>query len=253
MTATDSNNNFNLPPLNKVVIAQIKYMQDGLLYLPVALNQKENNFYMKLPVKPLKEWNVKVNINSLDFNLQDNALDFKLYRNPFEKVSYWTSSIINKAVDIKDGSIYSISSPVFAEGHKARKEERYFLITDIKCYFSGHVQGYPAKCVDISNNGMGIKVDGKGNVDPGTKLKIKFMPPYQGLPEVEAIIRSQNFNPLDNTTSFGLQINPSSLQHMNSIIEEIIKKQRSDAFSFSTQVQAKLKRNQQDIFNLFEF
>lgn len=253
MTADPPDNNNNLPPLNKVIIAQINYMQDGLLYLPVALNQKEENFYLKSPVAPLKEWNIKVNFNSLDFNLEAGNIDIKLFRNPFDKISYWTTSILNKVLETQDGNIYYISNPVFAEGHKARKEERFFLITDIKCYFAGHVQGYPAKCVDISQNGLGIKVAGKGNVEAGTKLRIKFMPPYQQLPEVEAIIRSQNFNPLDNTTSFGLEIDLSSKKHMQPIIEEIIKKQRSDAFSFSTQVQAKLKRNQQDIFNLFQF
>ena len=231
------------------LIVQFQYLQDCSVKIPAVLREKDEKFYMKSPVKPDLTWNLNLIIHSISF---PEVHPIKIYKSPFGEIEYWTSAVLRKVAQSEGGEVHEIEKPELVKLDPKRKTERFFFLNPVKASIGNASASKAATCIDLSEDGLGLKFQGDLSFEKNEKFRICFEKPYQDLPEINGKLVRSNFNVLDQSTFVGISLDPSSKLKMIQIIKTISERQANDAFKFSNAFQKKGKNDPSSIFNLFD-
>jgi len=234
-------------PFGVPLIVQFQYMQDCQVKIPVSIKEQDGSFFLKMPVRPEPEWRLNLIVRSVQF---PQKYPVKIYRSPFGETDYWESQVLEKIAHSQFAEIYSISTPgYFNISVKRKAGKRFFCLTPVKCLLGDSAVSYGATCVDVSQQGIGLKFPGQFVGEIGEHITITFEQPLAELPSLKGEIVRKNFNQLDASTTIGLLI-PAQYQHATmQAIKLISQKQQSDAFTLDNPTnQVSTNHN---LFNLF--
>lgn len=221
--------------LNTPLIAQFNYLNDCQVKIPVLLREQSGRYFMKNPVRPNPSWQMNLIIRSIDF--PDN-FPLRLMKSPFGETEMWESNVMNKVGHSEFAEIYEITVPKYFQIDSGRKTPRVFCLAPVRCTFGDSKLSTKAVCVDVSDNGFGLRFEESTNLKIGETCQISFEPPLNNLPEIGGKIVRQSTSVLDRSTTAGILLSPESKIPMSKIIEFLIHRQNqqnsSDSFVSSS-------------------
>jgi hypothetical protein len=190
-------------PLDIPIIAQFSYLNDCTAKIPVLIREQNGNYFMKNPVRPRPDWQMDVIIRSIDF---PSPYSIKLSRTPFGEIDIWESEILEKVAHSEFAEVYRISAPRYVPlSSSGRKTPRIYCLVPIHFTLRNKEDDiHRGTCVDISETGMGLRLDMSVVCQVGDVCKIAFAPPLDSLPELEATIMRSSTSGLDRSASIGV-------------------------------------------------
>jgi hypothetical protein len=217
--------------LNTPIIAQLSYLNDCVVKLPVLLREKDGKFYLKNPTRPLPAWQMDLIIRSIDIPANHPV---RFMKNPHGETDFWTSSILNKVGHSDYAEIYEITKPVYEVIDTGRRSPRAFCLAAVRCLMGDSRVAIKSICVDVSDSGFGLRFEEPVNINIGENCHIFFEPPLSNLPEIGGRIVRHSKSALDKSTSVGVILNDESKKQVGKIIDFLIQKQsqlNTDSFN----------------------
>ena len=234
----------NSVPLATPLVLKFSDLTDCLVKLPVAVQEKDSRFFMKIPVQPVPEWNLDAIIKAVEFQKNHKI---ELHKSTLDDQEFWNSEIIEKVAYSEFGEIYEIKQPVINFINSRRKAERFFILCPVLCFSPEETLPKVAVCLDISETGLSLKFKGNINFPTGKIFKIIYQKPFDKMPQIEACVVRTSFNLIDNSTIVGLLIQENSKTNMLEAIKYISEQSDKDSFK----IQKTNPKDDKSIFKLF--
>lgn len=236
-------------PIGSALIAQFQYLIDCIIKIPVAIKEKNGTYYLKTPIQPKPEWNIPFYITGFDFPVD---FEIRLYREITGEISYWQTRILRKIAKSDNSEIFEVAEPMYFGGQNKRQFKRFYAITPVMCTIGDNTQPIKATCMDISEQGLGIKIAAQITFPEKTKFTVQFRK-FKDVPEITGVMMRQHYNSLDGTTTFGLLVEEKSRHHLPGLIQMVIDKQVSDSFNpFHETANRATQSNTTRLFGLFD-